>query len=122
MEYPFLEQQELTQLIIAPSTEDVPFVLSTEYGEKIVLFKRYQTTNEIILETNGNEVVYFKIEFRKNTSDITFTYRIQPEFAETVKDVVDNCKTAMALLNTMFEGKDSKDLAEEYALIKKMKE
>lgn len=122
MEYPFLEQNELTQLIIAPSTEDVPFVLNTEYGEKTVLFKRYQTTNEIILETDGNEVVYFKIAFIKNTSNSTFTYRIQPHLAKTVKDIVENFNTAIALLNTIFIYKDSQDLSDEYEPIHNMRE
>lgn len=122
MEYPFLEHKELTQFIIAPSTEDVPFVLNTEYGEKTVLFKRYQTTNEIILETDGNEVVYFKIAFIKNTSNITFTYRTQPHFAKTVKDIVENYNTAIALLNTIFINKDSQDLPNNYALIYNMRE
>ncbi|KUO78068.1 MAG: hypothetical protein APF81_25720 [Desulfosporosinus sp. BRH_c37] len=114
MEYPFLEQKGLTQLIIAPSTEDVPFVLNTEYGEKTVLFKRYQTTNEIILETDRNEVVYFKIVFIKNTSDVTFTYRTQPHLAKTVKDIVENYNTAIALLDTIFLYKDNQDLSDGY--------
>ena len=122
MEYPFLERKELTQLIIAPTTEDVPFILNTVYGEKTVIFKRYQTTNEIILETDRNEVVYFKIAFIKNTSNITFTYRTQPHLAKTVKDIAENYNTAIALLNKLFIYKDSQDLSDEYALIFNMRE
>lgn len=117
MEYPFLEQKEITQLIIAPSTEDVPFTLNTEYGKNTVLFKRYQTKNEIILETDANEVVYFKITFIKNTSNITFTYRTQPHLAKTIKDIVENYNTAIALLDKLFIYKDSQYLSDEYALI-----
>jgi hypothetical protein len=73
MEYPFLEHVNLTHFIIAPSTEEVPFVLNTEYGERTVVFKRYHTSNEIILETNEDEVVYFKIIFIKNTTNITIS-------------------------------------------------
>jgi hypothetical protein len=122
MEYPFLEQKEVTQLIIAPSTEDVPFVLNTVYGEKTVLFKRYQTTNEIILETDRNVIVYFKITFIKNNSNITFTYRTQPHLAKTVKDIVENYNTAIEFLNTLFIYKDNQDLSDEYALIFNMRE
>lgn len=117
MEYPFLEQKELTQCIVAPSTEDVPIVLNTEYGEKTVVFKRYHTTNEIILETDKNEIVYFKIVFIKNTSNNTFTYRTQPRLAKTVKDIVESYNTAIALLDKMFKYEDSQDLSDEYALI-----
>lgn len=122
MEYPFLEHQELTQIIVAPSIEYVPIALNTEYDEKTVLFKRYQTTNEIILETDGNEIVYFKIAFTKNTSNFTFTYRTQPHLANTVKDIVENYNTAIALLNTIFIDKGSQDLSNEYALIYNIRE
>jgi len=122
MEYPFLEQKELTHFVIGPSIEDVPFVLNTEYGEKTVLFKRYQTTNEIILETDGSEVVYLKIAFIKNTLNITFTYRAQPHLAKAVKDIVENYNTTVVLLNTLFIYKESQDLSDEYALIHDLRE
>lgn len=110
MEYPFLEQKNLTQIIIAPSTENVPIALNTEYGKKTVLFRRYHTSNEIILETDKSEIVYLKIVFIKNTSNITFTYRIQPQLAKTVKDIVESYNTAIAFLNKMFKYEDSQNL------------
>jgi hypothetical protein len=122
MEYPFLEHKELTHFVIGPSIEDVPFVINTEYGEKTVLFKRYQTTNEIILETDASEVVYFKIVFIKNTMNITFTYRTQPHLAKTVKDIVENYNTTIALLNTIFIYKESQDLPDENAQIYDLRE
>lgn len=120
MEYPFLEQKELIKVFITPPI--VPFVLNTEYGEKTVLFKRYQTTNEIILETDENEVVYFRIVFIRNTSKITFTYRTQPHLAKTVKDIIENYNTAIAFLNTIFIYKDSQDLSDRNAFIYNMRE
>lgn len=122
IEYPFLEHKNLINVSIAPSKEEVPFVLNTEYGEKTILFKRYQTTNEIILETDENEVVYFRIVFIRNTSKITFTYRTQPHLAKTVKNIIENYNTAIAFLNTIFIYKDSQDLSDGNAFIHNMKE
>lgn len=122
MEYPFLKHKEITKLVVGPSTEDVEIVLNTKHGEKIILFNRYKTTNKIILETEKNEVVYFKFEFIKNTTNITFTYRAQPHLAKTVKEIVEKYNTALALLNTMFIQEDNHDLSGKYILIHNMKE
>ncbi len=123
MEYPLIEGKELAQVIISPSIENVPIILNTDYGEKTVLFKRYQTTNDIILETDINAVVYFKIVFKKNTTyNIKFTYRTEPHLAKTVKDIVENYNTAIALLNRIFMFKNSQDLYNELEPIYNVRE
>lgn len=122
MEYPFLEQKALTQVVVSPSTEDVPIILDTEYGEKTIIFKRYHTTNEIILETDKNEIVCLKIVFINNTSDITFTYKLQPNLAKTVKDIVESYNTTIMFFNKMFKDDNSRDLSDEYGPIVSMRE
>jgi len=117
MVYPFLEQKDFSQFIVAPSTEDVPIVVNTKHGEKTVLFKCYHTTNETVLETGENEIVYFKIVFIKGTPNITFTYRTQPQLAKTIKDIVESYNTTIALLNNLFKDDDKQELSDEYTFI-----
>jgi hypothetical protein len=122
MEYPFLEHKDFTNFIIGPSTEDVPLVLNTKYGEKTVLFKRYHTTSEIILETDTKNVLYFKIVFLKNTPNVKISYRSQPQFAKTVKEIVESYNTSIALLNKLFTYNDIQDLSDDQVLICNMKD
>jgi len=98
-------------------TEDVPIVVNTKHGEKTVLFKCYHTTNETVLETGENEIVYFKIVFIKGTPNITFTYRTQPQLAKTIKDIVESYNTTIALLNNLFKDDDKQELSDEYTFI-----
>lgn len=121
VEYPFIEDEEITKFIIAPSKEDVPIILNTECGKKTVIFKRYRTSNEIILETDKPEVLYFKIKFIRGTSNVKFTYKIQPHLAETVKDIVEKYNTAIAFLNTIFIYEDSPILSDGQELIYNVK-
>lgn len=121
-EYPFSEEKILTHVIVAPSTEDVPMVFNTEIGEKTILFKRYHTTNEIILETDKNDVIYFKIVFIKNSSNIKFTYKAQHCLAKTIKDIVHTYITALALVNKVFRYDNTQDLSDNDAMIFRMRE
>jgi len=118
MVYPFFEQDEVvTNFEVAPSQEIVPFKIETEYGEKTISFKRYHTTNETIFETDDNEVVYIKINPSKNT----FTFRVQPQLARTIKDIVENSNTAITLLNNLTKVDNIKESSDEYAKINDVK-
>jgi len=123
MVYPFLEHKDtITNFVVAPSREAVPFELNTKYGEKIVLFKRYYTTNATILETDENEIVYLKIVFIKGNPSITFTYRTQPQLAKTIKDIVESYNTTIAFLNELFKDSDKRASSDELVLIRNIKE
>jgi len=121
MVYPFLEHNDLSRFIVAPSVEEVPMVLKTKYGEKTILFKRYHTTNEIILKTGENEIVYFKLVFPKGTQNVIFTYRTQPQTAKTIKDIVESYNTTIALLNKLFKNDDNQESPDEYEIIQDTK-
>lgn len=121
IEYLYLEDINPTEFIIAPSVEDVPIVLDTEYGKKTVVFRRYYTTHEVILETGKNEIVYLKIVFIKNTSKITLTYKTQPQLAKTIKNIVESFGIAIALLNTIFVHKEDQNSNDEDVFIQTMR-
>lgn len=117
--YPVSKPLKPTTIIIGPSKEDIPFVLNTEYGTKTMVLKLYQTEDATILETEKNEIVYFKFIFNMNAATITFTYKAQFWYAKTIKEIVESCDTAVVLLNNIFKYDDSEDLSDEYALIYK---
>jgi len=116
--YPFPEQKNISKFMVFPSVEEVPITLNTEYGEKTVLFKRYQTTNEIILETGKKDIIYFKLTFVKGIDRFTFKYKMQLHLASSIKDVMESYQTAIAFLNSLFNADKSQEATDGYALIK----
>lgn len=103
IEYPFIGESELSETIIEPTINNIKITLDTEYGKKTVLFKYYSTIKEIIFETSDKEIIYFKIIFIKNTSNLTFTYKLQHKFAKTIKDISESYNTAIKLLEKIFD-------------------
>ncbi len=120
-EYPFSEADKLEKVYVGPSTESVPITLQTENGEKILLLKRYQTTNEIVLETNEKAIVYLKLFFKKQSDQVTFSYRAQPEIASTVSEIIESYCIIEAFLNYLF-GTNIHSQQEEYTTLINMKE
>ena len=92
--YPFSEINKLSKVYISPSIEEVPITLQTEKGEKIFQLKRYHTTNETILETDKNAVVYLKLCFNKKSKQNTI-HRINLFQIKDGKQRPDNCIRAM---------------------------
>ncbi|MDU7338717.1 MAG: hypothetical protein E7L17_11450 [Clostridium sp.] len=118
IEYPISQNIIPTKFIIGPSIEDLTITLETEYGKKTINFKLYQTTHEIVLETDKNEIVYFKFNYNKITSNFTFTYIAQPRHANKINTIVEKFSTAKKLLNILFLVKENKYLSNENAFFK----
>jgi hypothetical protein len=122
MVYPLLETDNPLGCIITPSKEDTPYNVKTEYGEKTVLFERYETNHEIIFETKKNEIIYFKINFIKNTNKVTLTYKMQLNNAKTIKNIADSFNIAIAFFNSFFMVDNSKNSDDVYKSINSVKE
>lgn len=118
--YPFSEINKLSKVYISPSIEEVPITLQTEMGEKIFQLKRYHTTKETILETDKNAVVYLKLCFNKKSKQNKFSYRVQPELAKTIEEIIESYTTIVAFLNYLFKN-DAHTPKEEYGIIEKTK-
>jgi len=114
--YPFPEKKNISMFTVFPSVEEVPIILNTERGEKPLVFKRYQTTNEVVLETDPKDIIYFKLIFAKGTDRLTFTYRMQLRFAASIIDVIERYQIAIALLNSLSDGEGSSENNDDYAL------
>lgn len=124
--YPVREQGDIVDFVVAPSVESVTFDLDTEFGKRELVFQRYYTNRDIILETSEQAVVYLKMVIEKGTMKNTFTYRAQPKLAKSVREVVENYGIASAFLERLFperlEGTEEDYSSEESAFIQNMKE
>lgn len=118
--YPFLEDNKVDKVFIAPSTERVPITLETELGERTLQLRRYYTSNEIILETDSKAIVYMKMKVRKGTTENTFSYRVQPDFAKNIDEIVENYIITIAFIDYLFR-EDLKSTKEELDMISKTK-
>ena len=103
MEYPFMVEGEVTDVFIGPSFDKIPITFNTACGERTVNFRRYKITNKVILETGQSEIVFFKFAFTKGGHNITFTYRMQSQFAKKTKDVAESYCSALGILNHFFK-------------------
>lgn len=119
-EYPFFEDDRVDKVYVGPSIDEVPIILQTELGERTLQLNRYHTTNEIIIETDKNAIVYLKLSVKKKSNQNTFSYRAQPELAKTVEEIIENYSIVEAFLKYLFRD-DVHTLQEEYKMISNIK-
>jgi len=60
-----------------------------------------------LLQTRKNDVFYIKLEFVEETEKVTFTYKFQPEHANSMKEIVEDCAVLETFLHTMFYEADT---------------
>jgi len=121
--YPLNEHKDIiTNFIVAPSHDAISFNPKTKYGDRTISFRRYHTTKETIVETNENDVVYIKMRFPESPSTITFTFRVQPQFAKTTLDIIGSLDAAIALVDTFVDVDNAKESPGEYVFIDNAKD
>ena len=118
--YPFLEANKVDRFIVGPSVESVPISLDTEIGKKTLQLKRFHTAKEIVLETDSKAIVYIKMRLNKLTKENTFYYRVQPEQANSIQEIVENYILIIAFMNYLFKDNES-NAQEEDNMIHKSK-
>ena len=87
---------KLTQIEISPSKEEFSLDIPTELGSFKLMMKKYYTTTHMLLETPENAVVYIKTSFLKPEKQsqesslpaATLTYRVQPENASSIQELI----------------------------------
>lgn len=102
MIYPYMIESPSDQLIIGPSIEPVELTIDTVFGKKTVIFERYTTTDNLIIRTNNNEIVFLMFEFGKQTQKVHFTYRLQSQYAKKIRDVVEGFGITIGVFNKLF--------------------
>lgn len=119
--YPKEKNKRVERVDISPQTETFPIPLKTEYGEKTLLFKRYNTIDKVISETDRNELIYLKIEFIKNTTKTNFSYELQYNVASTVKEIFEGYNTLISFIKMIFNDNQNQESYEEYKIIDDLK-
>lgn len=96
------EHKMLDHVVIAPSKEDVPLEVETEFGKKEMHFKRYAVNKGVVLETDENAVVYLKLFFESLTENTTMSYRVHVENAKSVSELIEEYAKIVAFYNKIF--------------------
>lgn len=113
MVYPSILENSPKHVIIAPSVEPVAITVDTARGKKKANFRRYETSNEIIIESNSNEIVFLKFAFKRGSHIVQFTYRIQSQFANKTKDVVESYCVAIGFLTRLFKIDNERNVSDD---------
>lgn len=121
MEYPFMIEGELTHVVIGPSIDTIPITINTDSGKKLVNFRRYETSNKVILETGQREIVFFKFTFNKGGHNLDFAYRMQPQFAKNTKDVAEAYDLALGIVNYFFNPTIEQNVTESIEILDNIK-
>lgn len=119
-EYPFSKADRVEKVCVGPSIEKVPITLQTEMGERTLQLGRYHTTSEIILETDKKSIVYLKLSVKKESGQIIFSYRAQPELAKNIEEIIESYSIIGAFLNYLFKD-DIHAPQDEYEMIENIK-
>lgn len=105
--YPLEEHEQVIDLAVGPSVEHVSHKLNTEFGENVLNLVRYHIEDGIVLETFEKEIIYLKMVVKNRISEngamtCKFTYRLQPEHAKNIREVVETSSTLLAFCDTFF--------------------
>lgn len=112
MIYPLMIESTPTKVIVYPSVEPVSITVDTACGKRAANFRRYETNNDVIVESNSNEIVFLKFAFRKGGHQVQFTYRMQSQFANKARDVMESYCVAIGILNHFFKPDNEQDISD----------
>lgn len=105
-EYPLTGKNSTADIIISPVK--VPIKVKTEFGESVLEFCTRRLGKETILENNKNNIFYFNLKYSVDKQTLNFYYKFQPELAETVREVVEECSKAIAFLEMLTPSEDER--------------
>lgn len=122
MIYPFMIESVPTKLILSPSVEPISITVDTACGKRTANFRRYETSNDVIIESNSNEIVFLKFAFRKDSYQVQFTCRMQLQFAKKTRDVVKSYCVAIGILNNFFQPSNKRDVLDNLDSLRMIKQ
>ena len=100
--YPIDEHDNISEIYVTPSIEDVSFELETKYGKKVLVLKRFRINKGIVLQTQDDAIVFFKLIFEDETTKTKITYRAQPEKAKSVEELIEYYSMIISFFNKLF--------------------
>lgn len=113
MMYPLMVESTPVRFMVGPSVEPVSITVDTACGERTANFRRYETNNDVIVESNSNEIVFLKFAFRKGGHQVQFTYRMQSQFADKARDLMESYCVAIGILNHLFKPDNEQDISDD---------
>ena len=119
----------IKDMILSPSRENITFNLSTEFGLRKLTLQKYATTTHLFLETPADAIVYIKTKLRLPTAPNSttlpaarLTYRVQPENAATIQNLIESYSTAFAFIQKLFGAAPNLTTANDEAKYDQMQE
>ncbi len=110
LSYPLLVENDISNATVSPSVKFIPIKIDTEYGKKTINMESYSTHNGFVLKTGDKEAVFLKFDFHMHNGTINFVYKMQPGFAEHLREIIEKLAVALGLINRMFKSAKKKNL------------
>lgn len=105
--------ENVLEFMVGPSKEEVKFPIKIENTERYITFQRYSITDNVVLETPSNAIVFLKVLFCISKQKLSIIYKINLSYANTIEELIDSYACASAFLTAFLEKKDKNSGNEE---------
>ena len=99
---PIKYSDDISEFMVGPAMESVPFSVIWGENEKIYNFRRYRISDGIVMETEKRAVVYLKLIFSEDVQKVKITYQIQYEFAESIEEIAFELSACISFLSKFY--------------------
>lgn len=99
---PLKHSDGISDFMVGPAMEVVPFSVVWGEKEKVYKFKRYRISDGIVLETEKSAVVYLKLVFSEDAQKVKITYQIQYEYARTIEEIAFELSACVSFLSKFY--------------------
>lgn len=114
---PLTYSDGISDFVVGPAMEVVPFSVIWEGKEKIYKFKRYRISDGIVLETEKSTVVYLKLVFSEDAQKVKITYQIHYDFAKTIEEIAFELSACISFLTKFYAPTAETGSAEELKIV-----
>lgn len=105
--------ENICELIVGPSKEEVNIPIKIDGEDRPFSLQRYYITDNVVLETSSNAIVFFKVLFCIPKQKLSITYKINFNYANTIEELIESYACASAFLTFLLGNKDKHSNKEE---------
>ncbi len=117
--YPLQARTEVGSVTIGPPW--IPIQINTLKGQRTVKFKKYKKGGATVLETEDDAIIYQKISHICDSTVITFSYRMQYQYAKNIEEIVESLCIALGVMDFFFRPDEVDQVNSDFDALLKMR-
>mgnify|MGYP003531159949 FL=1 len=113
--YPIGIHDNISDFLIGPVKQKVDFPVKIGCEEKSIPFYRYNTTENLILESIEGSVINLKLTYNPSTCKVSIDYKVNYSNATNTENLVESFSVTSAFLSSFYTDKDDERTTKEEA-------